>query len=335
MLPSWSRWSRGKVVATILPPNGTQSHASVMADEVQRCLAVQPGGRYVDCTVGGGGHSLAILEAAAPGGLLLAIDADAAALEIARGRLQPFADSVVLTQVNFRDLAAVCRQANFLPVHGILFDLGVSSYQLADERRGFSFQLEAPLDMRFADSQTVTAHEIVNTYSERDLADLIWRFGEDPASRRIARTIVAARPLNTTTELASAVSKAAGGARRRPDRRRSWRIHPATRTFQALRIAVNDELGALASALEQAIDVLGPGGRLVVIAFHSLEDRIVKQFIGRESRDCICPPEAPSCICGHRACLRRVTKGALRPSDEEIAVNPRSRSARLRAAEKI
>ena len=298
-----------------------------MADEVQRCLAVQPGGRYVDCTVGGGGHSLAILEAAAPGGLLLGIDADAAALEIARARLQPFADSLVLTQANFRDLAAVCRQANFLPVHGILFDLGVSSYQLADERRGFSFQLEAPLDMRFADSQTVTAHEIVNTYSERDLADLIWRYGEDPASRRIARAIVAARPLNTTTELASAVSKAAGGARRR--------IHPATRTFQALRIAVNDELGALASALEQAVDALGPGGRLVVIAFHSLEDRIVKQFIGRESRDCICPPEAPSCICGHRARLRQVTKGALRPSDEEIAVNRRSRSARLRAAEKI
>ena len=298
-----------------------------MVDEALRYLAVQPGARYVDCTVGGGGHSLAILEAAAPGGLLLGIDADAQALALARERLQPFADSVRLVQGNFRDLAALCRQANFVPVHGVLFDLGVSSYQLADEGRGFGIQVEAPLDMRFADSQSVTAHEIVNTYSERDIADLIWRYGEDPASRRIARAIVSARPLSTTSELAAVVSRAAPGGRRR--------IHPATRTFQALRIAVNDELGALASALEQAIDVLGGGGRLVVIAFHSLEDRIVKQFIRRESRDCICPPEAPSCVCGHRARLRQVAKGAVRPSSEEIAANRRSRSARLRAAEKL
>jgi 16S rRNA (cytosine1402-N4)-methyltransferase len=298
-----------------------------MVAEVLRYLSVQPGGRFVDCTVGGGGHSLAILEAAAPGGLLLGIDADAGALEIARARLQPHTDSVLLSQANFRDLAAVCRKANFIPVHGVLFDLGVSSYQLSAEGRGFSFQAEAPLDMRFGESQTVTAHEIVNTYSERDLADLIWRYGEEPASRRIARAIVGARPLATTSELAAVIPKAAGGARRR--------IHPATRTFQALRIAVNDELNALTSALGQAIDVLGRGGRLVVIAFHSLEDRIVKQFMRRESRDCICPPEAPACACGHRARLRLVTKGAASPSQEEVAVNRRSRSARLRAAEKL
>jgi 16S rRNA (cytosine1402-N4)-methyltransferase len=298
-----------------------------MAEEVLHHLAVQPGGRYVDCTVGGGGHSVAILEAAAPGGLLLGIDADASALEIARARLQPFTDSILLIQANFRDLAAVCRRADFVPVHGVLLDLGLSSYQLADQERGFGFQVEAPLDMRFNDSQSLTAHELVNDYAEGDLADVIWRFGEEPASRRIARAIVAGRPITTTTQLAATVSSALG----RPHRR----IHPATRTFQALRIAVNDELGALASALEQAVQVLGHGGRLVVIAFHSLEDRIVKQFIRRESRDCICPPEAPSCTCGHKASVRWVVRGAVRPSPEEVAANPRSRSARLRAAERI
>ncbi|MCH8919912.1 MAG: 16S rRNA (cytosine(1402)-N(4))-methyltransferase RsmH, partial [Chloroflexi bacterium] len=229
-----------------MPPNETQIHAPVMVAEVLRSLSVQPGGRFVDCTVGGGGHSLAILEAAAPGGLLLGIDADADALEIARTRLQSHTDSVRLSQANFRDLAAVCRKANFIPVHGVLFDLGVSSYQLSAEGRGFSFQVEAPLDMRFGEGQTVTADEIVNTYSERDLADLIWRYGEEPASRRIARAIVGARPLATTSELAAVISRAAAGARRR--------IHPATRTFQAVRIAVNDELNALTSALVQAVD---------------------------------------------------------------------------------
>ena len=315
------------MVATILPPNEAQIHAPVMVAEVLRYLSVQPGGRFVDCTVGGGGHSLAILEAAAPGGLLLGIDADAEAVEMTRARLQSHTDSVMLSQANFRDLATVCRKANFVPVHGILFDLGVSSYQLSAEGRGFSFQTEAPLDMRFGESQTVTADEIVNTYSERDLADLIWRYGDEPASRRIARAIVGARPLATTSELAAVISRAAGGARRR--------IHPATRTFQAVRIAVNDELNALTSALGQALDVLGRGGRLVVIAFHSLEDRIVKQFMRHESRDCICPPEAPACACGHRARLRLLTKGAARPSQEEVTANRRSRSARLRAAEKL
>jgi len=298
-----------------------------MVEEVLHYLAAQPGGRYVDCTVGGGGHSLAILDAAAPGGLLLGIDADASALETARARLQPFGNSTLLVQANFRDLAAVCRKADFVPVHGALFDLGLSSYQLADQRRGFGFQVEAPLDMRFNDSQTLTAHELVNTYSEAALADVIWRFGEEPASRRIARAIVAARPIATTTQLAAVVSRAIGGPRRH--------IHPATRTFQSLRIAVNDELGALASALEQAVQILGHGGRLVVIAFHSLDDRIVKQFIRRESRDCVCPPEAPSCTCGHRACLKEIARGAVRPSAQEIATNRRSRSARLRAAEKL
>ena len=315
------------MVAKILPPNETQHHAPVMLAEALQGLDVQPGGRYVDCTVGGGGHALAVMEAAAPGGLLLGLDADREALETARRRLQPYGDSVRLVQANFRELEATCRKTGFVPVHGVLFDLGLSSLQLADPGRGFSFQTEAPLDMRFSDSQTVTAEEIVNRYDERELANLIYRYGEEPASRRIAGAIVRARPLKTTTELAGVVSKAAGGGRRK--------IHPATRTFQALRIAVNDELGALSSALQQAVDVLGQGGRLVVIAFHSLEDRIVKQFIRRESRDCVCPPEAPACTCEHKASLRAVTRRAIRPSQREIQTNRRARSARLRAAEKL
>jgi 16S rRNA (cytosine1402-N4)-methyltransferase len=316
------------VVAKILPPNETLSHAPVLVEEAVRYLSVQPGGRYVDCTVGGGGHSLAILEAAAPGGLLLGVDADERAIERAGERLREYGTSVRLVRANFRDLASVCRKADFVPVHGVLFDLGLSSFQLADAERGFSFQIQAPLDMRFGGEQTLTAAEIVNGYKEAELADLIWRYGEEPASRRIARAIAGRRPLRTTTELAAVVAGSVGGRGRR-------RIHPATRTFQALRIAVNDELGALESALGQAVEVLGQGGRLVVIAYHSLEDRIVKQYLRRESRDCICAPEAPACTCGHSASLRELTRRAVRPSADEIAENRRSRSARLRAAEKL
>jgi 16S rRNA (cytosine1402-N4)-methyltransferase len=295
-------------------------------EEVVRNLAVQPGGRYVDCTVGSGGHAEAILGAASPGGLLLGLDADPKALERAESRLSLFGDSARLVAANFRDLRDVAKKHNFVPVHGVLLDLGVSSDQLADGKRGFSFQVEAPLDMRFSPSQILTAAEIVNGYKERELADLIFRYGEDHLSRRIARAIVAARPLRTTTELAAVVAKVAG---------RSRRIHPATRTFQALRIAVNDELEALAAGLEQAREILGVGGRLVAISFHSLEDRLVKQFIQRESRDCVCPPESPACACGHRATLRMLTRRAVRPEETEVAANPRSRSARLRAAEKL
>jgi 16S rRNA (cytosine1402-N4)-methyltransferase len=314
-------------VVAILSPHEAISHAPVLADEAIQYLAVQPGGRYVDCTTGAGGHARAILEASAPGGVILCLDADEKALRVAEQNLAPFAESVRLVEANFRDLADVCRQYNFVPVHGVLFDLGLSSMQLADAERGFSFQIEAPLDMRFGKSQSLTASEIVNDYTERDLADLIWRLGEEPASRRIARAILRARPLTTTTELASTVSRAVSG--------RHTRIHPATRTFQALRIAVNDELGALETALGQARDLLGPGGRLVVISFHSLEDRIVKQFLQRESRDCICPPEYPTCQCGHRISLRVLTRKSITPGEAELAANPRSRSARLRAAEKL
>ena len=311
-----------------LSPRKTLTHAPVLTEEVVRYLAVRPGGRYVDCTIGAGGHAAAIMEAASPGGVLLGLDADPSALDIAAQALSRYEDDVQLVESNFRELARVCGHYDFVPVHGVLFDLGVSSMQLADESRGFGFQVEAPLDMRFSPNQTLTASEIVNEYREEELADVIWRFGEDPASRRIARAIVRARPIRTTTELAAVVSRATGGQHGR-------RIHPATRTFQALRIAVNDELGALSEALGQAVDVLGSEGRLVIISFHSLEDRIVKQFIALESRDCICPPERPVCTCGHTARLKPATKKAISATAGELELNPRSRSARLRAAEKL
>jgi 16S rRNA (cytosine1402-N4)-methyltransferase len=309
-----------------LSPNDILVHAPVLIEETVQHLAVQAGGRYVDCTVGAGGHSRAILEAAAPGGLLLGLDADPKALAIAAETLGPYADSARLVEANFRDLGRVCSQNNFVPVHGVLFDLGMSSMQLAGER-GFSFQTEAPLDMRFSPDQALTADDIVNRYDEADLAGVIWRYGEEPASRRIARVIVRERPINTTIQLAAAVSRAVARPRNR--------IHPATKTFQALRIAVNDELGALEDALTQARDVLGPGGRLAVISFHSLEDRIVKQFFQRESKDCICPPERPACTCGHHASLRLITRRTVTAGPDEVAANPRSRSARLRVAEKL
>ena len=313
-------------MVAILSPRYVLTHAPVLLKEVVEYLAVQPGGRYVDCTTGAGGHARAVLEASSPGGLLLGLDADPVAIEIASENLDQFGDSLRLVQANFRDLKRICRRNSFVPVHGVLFDLGMSSMQLADDR-GFSFQVDAPLDMRFGPDQALTADDIVNRYSEHDLADIIWRFGEESASRRVARAIVRNRPVASSADLAAIVSRALPGPRRH--------IHPATRTFQALRIAVNDELGALEDALGQALDVLGNGGRLVVITFHSLEDRIVKQFLQRESRDCVCPPELPVCTCDHRATLQVITRRGVIASAEEVALNPRSRSAKLRAAAKL
>ncbi len=303
------------------------THDPVMPREVIAALDVRPGGRYVDCTVNGGGHAEAILEAAKPGGTLLGIDADPRAIEMSRERLSRFGDGVAIVQGNFRELDRLCREGGFAPVNGILFDLGLSSHQLASVR-GFSFRVEAPLDMRFGPSEEPTAAYWVNEAPEEELADIIWRFGEERRSRRIARAIVNGRPLGTTTELAKAVEQAVG-------RRTGSQIHPATKTFQALRIAVNQELASLAEALPWAHGLLGFGSRLVVISYHSLEDRIVKQFIARESRDCVCPPSQPVCTCDHKATLKPVTKGTVTPSREEVAANPRSRSAKLRAAERL
>jgi 16S rRNA (cytosine1402-N4)-methyltransferase len=304
------------------------THEPVMLREVLAGLNVQPGGRYVDCTVNGGGHAEGVLEAAAPGGALLGIDADPEALARARDRLARFGGSVALVQGNFRDLDSICGERGFAPVNGLLFDLGLSSLQLGSAARGFSFQREGPLDMRFGPEQGEPASYWVNEAPEQDLADVIWRFGEEKESRRIARTIVNGRPLRTTTDLAKAVEQAVG-------RRPGSQTHPATRTFQALRIAVNQELATLSEALPRALGLLGFGSRLVVISYHSLEDRIVKQFVARESRDCICPPRQPVCTCGHKATLKPVTRGALAPSAEEVARNPRARSAKLRVAERL
>jgi 16S rRNA (cytosine1402-N4)-methyltransferase len=301
-------------------------HVPVMLHEVLDALGVQPGGRYVDCTLGGAGHAEAILERAQPGGALVGIDADPAAIERGRERLARFGDSVRLVQGNFSAVGDICRQLEFAPVNGILMDLGLSSFQLA-EQRGFSFYDETPLDMRFS-GEGITAADIVNGWGEVDLADLIFKYGEDPASRKIARRIVASRPISTAAQLAKAVEQAVG-------RRANLKSHPATRTFQALRIAVNQELASLATALPQAHGLLGFGSRLAVLSYHSLEDRIVKDFVRRESRGCICPPGLPECRCGHRATLRPVTRGAVKPTLAEVAANPRARSARLRAAERI
>jgi len=303
------------------------AHVPVMLEEVVRALQVQPGGRYVDCTVGAGGHAAAILERSQPGGQLLGIDADPEAIAIAHARLASFGESVVLVNDNFSNLLAVCEKHDFLPVHGILFDLGLASFQIDVPDRGFSFQQEAALDMRTSPGLETSAADIVNTYDEEDLARTIYEYGEEPLSRRIARAIVRARPIETTVQLANIVERALGGRRSR--------IHPATRTFQALRIAVNNELDNLQSALSQAVEALGFEGRLVVISYHSLEDRIVKQFLRRESTGCICPPDTPECVCGHVATLKLVNKKVIMPSREEVLANPRSRSARLRCAERI
>jgi 16S rRNA (cytosine1402-N4)-methyltransferase len=304
----------------------TTAHVPVMLAEVLDALDVRPGGRYVDCTLGGGGHAEAILERAQPGGTLLGIDANPAAIEIAGDRLARYGNDVHLVRGNFRDVGAICRDMGFAPVNGVLMDLGLSSDQL-EFGEGFSYRRETPLDMRFG-REGVTAAEIVNNYSESELADVIYRYGEEPASRRIARRIVESRPLETSAQLANADEQAVG-------RRAHRTTHPATRTFQALRIAVNHELDALATALPQAHGLLGIGARLALLSYHSLEDRIVKEYMRRESRDCICPPGLPACRCGHRATLRLVTRGAVKPSVSEVEANPRSRSARLRAAERI
>ncbi|MBN1581342.1 MAG: 16S rRNA (cytosine(1402)-N(4))-methyltransferase RsmH [Anaerolineae bacterium] len=300
-------------------------HISVLLKEVLVGLDVQPGGHYIDGTIGAGGHAKHILQASKPGGQLLGLDADPEALAISKKRLACFGDRVILVKSNFAYLKSQADLYNFHPVDGILFDLGLSSMELQNPERGFSFLLDGPLDMRFDPNTSRTAADLIDALSERELAELIYRYGEEPASRVIARAIVSARPLHTTTELAAVVAKVV---------RKKGKIHPATRTFQALRIAVNDELRVLEQGLSAAIETLGPGGRLAVISFHSLEDRIVKQFFAREARDCICPPEFLTCTCKHQAVLNIVTRKPIRPSEIEVDRNPRSRSAKLRIVTK-
>jgi len=295
-------------------------HTPVLLAEVLAGLRPQSGGRYVDGTVGGGGHAAAILEASAPAGLLLGIDADPDALAAAGVRLASFGARATLLHGNVRDLAQLADQAGFTTITGLLLDLGVSSHQLDTPARGFSFLTDAPLDMRLDPTSGETAADLVNQTPEDELADLIYRYGEERGSRKIARLIVEARrrqPISTTGQLATIIARALGG--------RHGKINPATRTFQALRIAVNRELESLEMALAQAVELLAPGGRLAVIAFHSLEDRIVKQFFRAESG--YGGAEGPTR-------LRIITKKPIIAEAQELRDNPRARSAKLRIAEK-
>jgi 16S rRNA (cytosine1402-N4)-methyltransferase len=306
---------------------GPSPHVPVLYNVVLSALRPAPGCRFVDGTVGAGGHARGLLEASAPDGELLGLDRDPAALRIAADRLQPFGSRALLQQASFADLTAAVEAVGWDQVDGVLLDLGLSSMQLEDPQRGFSFQQDGPLDMRFDPSARRTAADLVNNLQAGELVDLLTRFGEEPRARRVAQAIVAARPIRSTRELADVVARAAGY--------KGGRTHPATRTFQALRIAVNDELEAVGRGLEQAVRCLRPGGRLAVISFHSLEDRAVKQFLRRERSGCVCPPRQPVCTCGHAASLMEITRSPVRPDDEEVRLNPRARSARMRVAERL
>lgn len=304
-------------------------HRSVLYHEIIHALRPASSGHYIDATLGAGGHAWGILEASSPNGLLVGFDLDPQALAIARERLAAFGERAILVQASYTTLASQMVQLGWESVDGIVIDLGVSSMQLDTPGRGFSFQAEGPLDMRFDPGQPFSAADLVNQWSEHDLADIIWRYGEENQSRRVARAIVQARPLHTTQQLAEVVVRALGG------KKAGRGIHPATRIFQALRIAVNQELSAIETFLPQAVQALRPGGRLAVIAFHSLEDRIAKHYFRRESRDCICPPEQPVCTCEHRASIVEINRHPITAAEEEMEANPRARSARLRIVEKV
>jgi 16S rRNA (cytosine1402-N4)-methyltransferase len=309
-------------------------HVPVLVDEVVTMLAPAPGSLQIDATVGGGGHTERILAATDPDGRLLGIDADGAAIARVQARLGPrFGDRLRLRQANFRELSEVAPAEGFGAVDGCFLDLGLSSFQLADDGRGFGFRTGGPLDMRFDTRRGIPAAELVNTLDASELTALFRRYGEEPFAGRIARAIVEARrtaPIRTAEELAGLVELVAPS--RAPGRRR---IHPATRVFQALRIAVNEELDALDEGLAAALDLLRPGGRLVVLSYHSLEDRIVKRFFQAERRGCVCPPAAPVCVCGRIPRVRLLTPKGVVPGEEELAANPRARSARLRTAERL
>ena len=306
----------------------------MMPEEVILALSPHPGSFQIDATVGGGGHAIRILEAVTPGGRLLGIDADPKALARSQARLVRYGGDVVLRHANFEDIAEVATDAGFGAVDGILMDLGVSSHQLDADERGFSFRSTDALDMRFDVTRGLPASEVVATYDEGRLADILRRHADEPHARRIARAVVAersTRPIETPARLAEVVSAAVPPTR--PSRRRP--VHPATRTFQALRIEVNRELETLPAALASCLDLLRPDGRLCVISYHSGEDRIVKRFLAQERRGCVCPPEVPVCVCGRQPRLTPVGAQPQSPSAEEVAENPRARSARLRAARRL
>lgn len=300
-------------------------HQPVLYKEIIHALRPSRGGKYVDGTLGAGGHASGLLEGSAPSGLLLGFDRDPDALALAEERLRQFGKRAVLRRASYTEMAAEVARLGWGAVDGIVLDLGVSSMQFDRPDRGFSFKEDAPLDMRFDPAQAETAADLVNELPESELADLLFRYGEERRSRAVARAIVRSRPVTTTHQLARIVVSVTGGGK----------IHPATRTFQALRIATNRELEAVETVLPQAVSILAPGARLAVISFHSLEDRIVKQYFRQESKDCICPPGQLVCTCGHTAVITEVNRKPIRPGLDEIEANPRARSALLRVAEKI
>jgi 16S rRNA (cytosine1402-N4)-methyltransferase len=306
-------------------------HISVLLDECIQYLNIRPEGVYVDGTLGLGGHSEAIASRLTTG-KLISIDRDDRALAFAAERLAPYGERVQLVKGNFGDVKRLLDSVGVASVDGMMFDLGVSSPQLDNPQRGFSYMQDAPLDMRMDERAPLTAREVVNTWSEEELRSILWRYGEERYAGRIAAAIAARRekePLETTLELVDVIRKAMPAAALREKQ------HPAKRSFQAIRIAVNDELGSLERMLTDAPGLLDPGGRLLVISFHSLEDRIVKEFIKSQEDGCTCPKDFPVCVCGFQQTLRSVTRKPVSPSREEIEQNPRARSARLRIAEKV
>ena len=305
-------------------------HEPVLPDRVLEFLvpALHGGGVFVDATLGRAGHARLVLDAA-PAAQLVGIDRDPASLEESRAHLAPFEGRVRLVRDGFENLQAILERLGDAPLRGVLFDLGVSSPQLDEADRGFGYRSSGPLDMRMDPSQPLSANDVVNKYGERDLERVISRYGEERFARRIARSVVASRPIGSTTELAEIVKNAIPAATRRTGG------HPARRTFQALRIEVNDELGALERALPLAVDALETGGRAVVISYHSLEDRIVKRTFAGAAKGCVCPPDFPVCTCGAKASVRVLTRRPVVPAAEEVDRNPRARSAKLRAVEKL
>lgn len=313
-------------------------HITVLKEEATEGLNIKQDGIYVDCTLGGGGHSSVIASKLGPGGRLIALDQDDWALDNAREKLASYGDRITLVKTNFRDLEQVLKELDVpmkdgVPqVDGILYDLGVSSPQFDEGERGFSYNHDAPLDMRMDQDAYLTAKEIVNEWPEEEIARILYRYGEEKFSRRIARVIVEKRSqavIETTGELVELIKEGIPAAARRTGG------HPAKRSFQALRIAVNDELGAFEEALHQAVRCLAPGGRVSVITFHSLEDRICKQIFSSYLEKCTCPPDFPLCVCGGKGVLRLVNRKPLIPTDTELAENSRARSAKLRVAEKL
>lgn len=304
-------------------------HYPVMREEAVEGLNIKPDGVYCDCTLGGGGHTKRILERLSEKGRLIAIDRDSAAIENARTSIQD--SRLLLFKRNFSDIDLIAREAQVHGLDGILMDLGVSSYQLDNAERGFSYRFDAPLDMRMDETDKLTAYEVVNAYSEEELTKILFEYGEERFAKRIAERIVRERkngPIKTTLQLAGIIASAIP-AKYRDDG------HPAKRSFQAIRIEVNKELEILEQTIEKGVSLLNEGGRIAVITFHSLEDRIVKNMFARLASPCTCPKDFPICVCGKKPSVRIITKKPVTPSETELSENNRSHSAKLRIAEKL